>query len=100
MTRIAVVEDDESIQKLITYALTANGYEARGFSDGQSFLDDAEKFEPALVLLDVMMPGIDGIQVLRCLRRSAKFAEIPVMMLTAKSAEADKVSTLDLGADD
>ena len=100
MTRIAVVEDDESIQKLITYALTANGYEARGFSDGQTFLDDAEKFEPALVLLDVMMPGIDGIQVLRCLRRSAKFAEIPVMMLTAKSAEADKVSTLDLGADD
>ena len=100
MTRIAVVEDDESIQKLITYALTANGYEARGFSDGQSFLDDAEKFEPALVLLDVMMPGVDGIQVLRCLRRSAKFAEIPVMMLTAKSAEADKVATLDLGADD
>lgn len=100
MTRIAVVEDDESIQKLITYALTANGYEARGFSDGQSFLDEAEKFAPALVLLDVMMPGIDGIQVLRCLRRSAKFAEIPVMMLTAKSAEADKVSTLDLGADD
>ena len=88
MTRIAVVEDDESIQKLITYALTANGYEARGFSDGQTFLDDAEKFEPALVLLDVMMPGIDGLQVLRCLRRSAKFAEIPVMMLTAKSAEA------------
>ncbi len=100
MTKIAVVEDDESIQKLITYALTANGYEARGFSDGQSFLDEVDNFQPAMVLLDVMMPGIDGVEVLRYLRRSAKYRELPVMMLTAKSAEADKVSTLDLGADD
>lgn len=100
MTKIAVVEDDESIQKLITYALTANGYEAQGFGDGQSFLNQIEDFQPELVLLDVMMPGIDGIEVLRCLRRSTKFRELPVMMLTAKSAETDKVSALDLGADD
>ncbi len=100
MTKIAVVEDDESIQKLITYALTANGYEARGFNNGEAFLDGVESFRPALVLLDVMMPGIDGIEVLRWLRRSVLFRELPVMMLTAKSAEADKVSTLDLGADD
>ncbi|HBP24739.1 MAG TPA: DNA-binding response regulator [Oribacterium sp.] len=100
MTKIAVVEDDESIQKLITYALTANGYEAQGFGDGQSFLNQIEDFQPELVLLDVMMPGIDGIEVLRCLRRSTKFRDLPVMMLTAKSAETDKVSALDLGADD
>lgn len=100
MTKIAVVEDDESIQKLITYALTANGYEARGFSNGESFLNGIADFQPALVLLDVMMPGMDGIEVLRSLRRSVRFRELPVMMLTAKSAEADKVSTLDLGADD
>lgn len=97
MTRIAVVEDDESIQKLITYALTANGTE-RGFSDGQSFLDEAEVRAGTGAAGchdagDRWHPGY-------CLRRSAKFAEIPVMMLTAKSAEADKVSTLDLGADD
>ncbi len=100
MIRIAVVEDDENIQKLITYALGANGYEARGYLNGEAFLRDTADFVPALVLLDIMMPGMDGIEVLKRLRKSPKFRNLPVMMLTAKSSEIDKVRALDLGADD
>ncbi len=100
MIRIAVVEDDENIQKLITYALSANGYEAKGYPNGEVFLRDITEFAPALVLLDIMMPGIDGVEVLKRLRKNPKQQSLPVMMLTAKSSEIDKVRALDLGADD
>ena len=103
MAKAAVVEDDENIQKLITYSLSTNSHEARGYSSGADFLNDIESFRPDIVLLDVMMPGMDGIEVLRRLRRADRyhdFACVPVMMLTAKSGEVDKVKALDLGADD
>ncbi len=100
MPRIAVVEDDGNIQKLISYALESGGYEAKGFDSGDAFLSAVYDYRPDLVILDIMMPGTDGTEVLKQIRRSHAFRDIPVMMLTAKSGEIDKVRTLDLGADD
>lgn len=99
MPYIAVVEDDNNIQKLIVYALASNGFEAQGFCDGASFLASARERTPDLVILDIMMPKMDGMQVLRRMREGA-LRVTPVMMLTAKSSEIDKVGALDAGADD
>src|SRR5690554_4006239 len=97
---IYCVEDDGSIRELIIYALQTNGYEARGFSESRSFFAALDNSLPSLVLLDIMLPGEDGIAILKRLKASAKTREIPVIMLTAKSAEYDKVLGLDSGADD
>ena len=94
------VEDDASIRDIEVYALTSTGFEARGFADGDTFWDALQKeTPPELVVLDVMLPGADGIELLRRLRASARFAELPVVMATAKGAEYDKIQGLDLGAD-
>ena len=94
------VEDDASIRDIEVYALTSTGFEARGFADGDTFWDALQKeTPPELVVLDVMLPGTDGIELLRRLRASARFAELPVVMATAKGAEYDKIQGLDLGAD-
>ena len=94
------VEDDASIRDIEVYALTSTGFEARGFADGDTFWDALQKeAPPELVVLDVMLPGTDGIELLRRLRASARFAELPVVMATAKGAEYDKIQGLDLGAD-
>lgn len=97
---IYCVEDDDSIRELVVYTLQATGYEAQGFADGKAFLAALEKKIPDLVLLDIMLPGEDGLQLLKRLRTYAATAEIPVIMVTAKGTEYDKVVGLDSGADD
>ena len=94
------VEDDASIREIELYTLRSTGFEARGFEDGGAFLAALEKETPELVILDVMLPGIDGVELLRRMKTSARIADIPVIMATAKGAEYDKIQSLDLGADD
>ena len=94
------VEDDASIRDIEVYSLTSTGFEARGFADGDTFWDAMQKeTPPELVVLDVMVPGTDVIELLRRLRASARCADLPVVMATAKGAEYDKIQGLDLGAD-
>lgn len=96
---IYIVEDDESIRELVLYALNNEGYSGKGCRDFEEFKAALEENSPALVLLDIMLPGKDGISILKWMREG-KYKEVPVIMLTAKSAEIDKVRGLDLGADD
>ena len=93
------VEDDASIRDIEVYALQSTGFEAEGFSDGAQFWEAVQKERPELVVLDVMLPGIDGIELLRRMKARAELREIPVVMATAKGAEYDKIQGLDLGAD-
>lgn len=99
MNRIYIVEDDDSIRQLVLYALKNSGYEVQGFPCGTDFFTVAKEQAPDLLLLDIMLPDMDGIQILRQVRTSS-FSHIPVMMLTAKGSEFDKVNALDSGADD
>lgn len=94
------VEDDASIRDIEVYALNSTGFEAEGFADGAAFWAALEKARPELVVLDVMLPEIDGIQLLRRMKADAALRDIPVIMATAKGAEYDKIMALDLGADD
>ena len=94
------VEDDPSIREIEVYALNSTGLEARGFADGGEFWEALETERPELVLLDVMLPGEDGVAILKRLRSDERYREIPVIMATAKGTEFDKVQSLDLGADD
>ena len=93
------VEDDASIRDIEVYALRSTGFEATGFEDGTSFWQALQNETPELVVLDVMLPGLDGIELLRRMRASDTFSQIPVVMATAKGAEYDKIQGLDLGAD-
>lgn len=95
------VEDDVSIRDIEVYALNSAGFEARGFEDGSSFYAaiTGEKDKPQLIVLDVMLPGIDGIELLRRIRANAALKQIPIVMATAKGSEYDKIQGLDLGAD-
>ena len=93
------VEDDASIRDIEVYALKASGYESRGFEDSSAFWDALQTEQPDLVVLDVMLPGVDGVELLRRMRGDARFRAIPVVMATARSAEIDKIQGLDLGAD-
>ena len=97
---IYCVEDDQSIRDLMIYALNSAGFEAEGFSCGGEFFHALERGRPALVMLDIMLPDEDGIQLLKPLKGNVSTAEIPVIMATAKGTEYDKVLGLDLGADD
>ena len=94
------VEDDAGIRDIEVYALQSTGFEAQGFEDGTSFWEALKTAKPQLVILDVMLPGIDGVELLRRMRSSADTAKIPVIMATAKGTEYDKIQSLDLGADD
>ena len=96
---IYCVEDDESIRDIEVYALRATGMEAEGFADGASFLAALEKRTPDLAVLDVMLPGMDGLELLRRIRADAATAALPVIMATARGAEYDKIQGLDGGAD-
>lgn len=97
---IFCVEDDSNIRELVVYTLETTGFKARGFEDGRSFLEALALETPELVLMDIMLPGEDGLSLLKKLKSSVKTKEIPVIMVTAKGAEYDKVKGLDLGADD
>ena len=94
------VEDDASIREIELYALTSTGFEARGFEDGSTFWAALQTEKPELVLLDVMLPGEDGVTLLKRMKNVPALRDIPVIMATAKGAEYDKIQSLDLGADD
>ena len=100
MSLIYCLEDDDAIRNLILYTLNAAGFESRGFAESGSFWTAMKEIRPQLILLDIMLPGEDGIQVLEKLRDRPETADIPVIMATAKGTEFDKVTGLDRGADD
>lgn len=100
MKVIYLVEDDESIRELVLYTLRETGFEAEGFENPALFWEAAAGTKPDLILLDIMLPGEDGITVLRKIRSMPDMEDIPVMMLTAKGTEYDKVMGLNYGADD
>nr|WP_317378454.1 response regulator transcription factor [uncultured Faecalimonas sp.] len=97
---IYCVEDDSNIRELVVYTLESTGMKACGFPDGTAFMKALAFETPELVLLDIMLPGEDGISLLKKLKSSAKTKDVPVIMVTAKGAEYDKVIGLDSGADD
>ncbi|WP_455582345.1 response regulator transcription factor [Dysosmobacter sp.] len=97
---IYLLEDDDSIRDFVIYTLNSQGMETRGFDRPSGFWEGMEQTLPSLVLLDIMLPEEDGLSILKKLRASARTARLPVIMLTAKSTEYDKVMGLDGGADD
>ena len=97
---IYCVEDDLSIRELMLYTLRASGFEAVGFGDGESLFDALNQAHPKIILLDIMLPGMDGIEILKKLRENPGTSQTPVIMASAKGTEYDKVVGLDLGADD
>ena len=97
---IFCVEDDESIQSLELYTLRSAGFEAAGFADGESFFTALRTQRPELVILDVMLPGENGVELLRRMKALENTRDIPIIMATAKGTEYDKIQSLDLGADD
>ena len=97
---IYLVEDDRAIRELMIYALGSAGLEAKGFEDGCSLFSEIEKKLPELIILDIMLPGEDGISILKRLRANTLTSQLPVIMASAKGEEYDKVTGLDLGADD
>ena len=97
---IYLLEDDSSIRNFVEYALNNSGFEAKGFEKPSDFWKALDENIPTLVLLDIMLPEEDGIEVLKILKSTAEYVDIPVIMATAKGAEFDKVQGLDLGADD
>jgi len=97
---IYCVEDDNAIRDLMLYTLGASGFQAKGFPDSIGFWQAMTEEKPELILLDIMLPGEDGITILKRLRAGAATAHIPVIMATAKGSEFDKVIGLDTGADD
>lgn len=97
---IYCVEDDSSIRELMVYTLQASGFEACGFQDGVAFWNMMKEKQPELVVLDIMLPGEDGISILKKLRSSPITEDLPVIMATAKDSEYDTVIGLDSGADD
>ena len=97
---IFCIEDEESIRDLMIYTLNGAGFDAKGFSDGKGFFEALQQERPRLILLDIMLPGEDGIALFKRRRSKEETAGIPVMMATAKGTEYDKVMGLDLGADD
>lgn len=97
---IYCVEDDSSIRDLMIYTLNSAGFEAKGFDNGDRLFDALQTEKPQLIMLDIMLPGEDGLSILKRLRRLPAAKDIPVIMATAKGTEYDKVTGLDLGADD
>ena len=98
---IVVVEDDESIREMLRYYFTSVGYQVRPYESGEALLEGEEgRPRPALYILDIMLPGMDGLELLRRLRAGRDTGDIPVIMLTARTAEMDRVTGLEAGADD
>ena len=100
MELIYCVEDDLSIRELIVYTLKLSGFEAEGYNDADEFFLALKDRKPDLVVLDIMLIGKDGLQILKELKNSREYKDIPVIMATAKTSEYDKITGLDMGADD
>lgn len=98
--KILIVEDEKDIVKMLDYNLKKEGFRTLSVHDGEDALDVANREHPDLVILDLMLPGMDGLEVCKALKKENKTASIPIIMLTAKSQESDKVIGLELGADD
>lgn len=94
------VDDDDAIRDIEVYTLQSTGFEARGFSDGATMLAALQTEKPQLIIMDIMLPGEDGVELLKKLRAAPETKKIPVIMATAKGMEYDKIQSLDLGADD
>ena len=94
------VDDDNTIRDIEVYTLTQTGFDAKGFADGISMLEALKTEKPELIVLDIMLPGKDGVEVLKEIRQSPETRKIPVIMATAKGTEMDKIQGLDTGADD
>ena len=94
------VDDDNTIRDIEVYTLTQTGFEAKGFADGISMLEALKTEKPELIVLDIMLPGKDGVEVLKEIRQSPETRKIPVILATAKGTEMDKIQGLDTGADD
>lgn len=97
---IYCVDDDNTIRDIEVYTLEQTGFSARGFADGKALFQALENEIPKLIVLDIMLPEMDGIEILKRLRSNTKYRDIPVIMATAKGTEMDKISGLNLGADD
>lgn len=97
---VYIVEDDTSIRELEMYALKNANFEVIGFEDGTAFYNELGKKIPDMILLDIMLPQDDGLQLLKRIRNTAQYSNIPVIMVTAKTSEIDAVKGLDMGADD
>lgn len=97
---IYIVEDDRDIREMETYALKNSGYDVVAFPDSTDFYQACEKSVPKLILLDVMLPKEDGLSILKKIRADERLQNVPVIMVTAKTSELDKVKGLDMGADD
>lgn len=97
---IYLVEDDDNIRKLVSYALTKEGYEVKGFEQPHSFWEELKTNLPDLIILDIMLPEEDGLSILKKIRKNERTEDLPIIMLTAKDSEFDKVTGLDSGADD
>jgi two-component system alkaline phosphatase synthesis response regulator PhoP len=98
--KIFIVEDDENIREMVSYAVKTAGFEAVGFSSGKELFRALSDSIPELILLDIMLPGDDGVTILKKIRADKNTAKLPVIMLTAKGSELDKVTGFDSGADD
>lgn len=94
------VEDDSDIREIELYTLKSTGFEARGFENGKSMMEALSKERPDLIMLDIMLPDVDGVELLKEIRINPSTSDIPVIMATAKGMEYDKVQSLDMGADD
>ena len=97
---IVIIEDEVDIQELIKYTLAKEGYKVTGFISGEDGLNSAKQLKPDLILLDLMLPGIDGLEICRQLKKDSTTEQIPIIMVTAKTEESDIVSGLEIGADD
>ncbi len=100
MSLIYLVEDDSNIRELVVYTLNSMGFEAKGFEKPSDFYCSLKEAKPSLILLDIMLPEEDGLSILGKLRKSEETKDIPIIMLTAKSSEIDKVKGFEMGADD
>jgi two-component system alkaline phosphatase synthesis response regulator PhoP len=97
---IFCLEDDEAIRDIEVYTLRSTGYEAEGSAEGKTFFEALKNTRPNLVILDIMLPGEDGLEILKRLKNTSATKDIPIIMATAKGSEFDKIKGLDLGADD
>lgn len=100
MNTVFCVEDDANIRELIEYTLVSTGFEVKGFENGKSFFNELKSTTPDMVLLDIMLPDMDGMEILKKLRNDSETKNIAVILLTAKSERMDKIRGLDSGADD